>query len=170
MSKHETLEQIAERLTIGAALRTPYEQEALILAALREVKIRSEICPECGAPLVCSYGSVRCSSRAALREAEKRGEQRAATLGGTLLDSAVERAEKAEAENARLREALTTAQVRANELAAEAKRLRDALSELLESPASFEDSRLDYAERQVDTKVWDEAKAALAPPAKEPKP
>jgi len=53
---------------------------------------------------------------------------------------------------------------------AENARLRDALSELLESPASFEDSRLDYAERQVDTKVWDEAKAALAAPVEEPKP
>jgi phosphohistidine phosphatase SixA len=138
MSEHETLEQIAERLTIGAALRTPYEQEALILAALGEV--------------------------------EQRAMTHVIVSTAPVVGDWQRRAEKAEAENARLREALTTAQVRANELAAEAKRLRDALSELLESPASFEDSRLDYAERQVDTKVWDEAKAALAPPAKEPKP
>ena len=65
MSKPETLPEIAERLTIGATLRTLYEQEALILAALGEV--------------------------------EKRGEQRAAKLGGALLDSAVERVKKAEA-------------------------------------------------------------------------
>jgi hypothetical protein len=40
---------------------------------------------------------IRAEILAALREAEKCGEQRVAKLGGTLLDSAVERAEKAEA-------------------------------------------------------------------------
>jgi hypothetical protein len=49
---------------------------------------------------------IRAEILAALREAEKCGEQRAAKLGGTLLDSAVERAEKAEAENARLKAAV----------------------------------------------------------------
>ena len=133
----ETKEQMAERLTIGATLRTPYEQEALILAALREV--------------------------------EARGEQRAAKLGGALLDSAVERAEKAEADLRDIIENDEGQRERANKLEAEVARLREALSGLLESPASFEDSRLDYAERQVDTKAWDEAKAALAAPVEEPK-
>ena len=48
-------------------------------------------------------GSLAHQILAALREVEARGEQRAAKLGGALLDSAVERAEKAEAENARLK-------------------------------------------------------------------
>jgi hypothetical protein len=39
---------------------------------------------------------------------------------------------------------------------------QEALEGLLESPASFEDSRLDYAERQVDTQAWTEAQSALA--------
>jgi len=91
----ETLEQIAVRLAqwiIWAQGGTPTPDEERIRIWVAKLKIL-----------------------AALREVEERGEQRAAKLGGALLDSAVERAEKAEAENARLREALTAAQVRANE-------------------------------------------------------
>jgi thioredoxin-like negative regulator of GroEL len=39
---------------------------------------------------------------------------------------------------------------------------QEALGALLESPASFEDARIDYAERQVDTREWTEAQSALA--------
>ena len=148
----ETLEQIAVRLAqwiIWAQGGTPTPDEERIRIRVAKLKIL-----------------------AALREVEARGEQRAATLGGALLDSAIERAEKAErlvslaekeaiafrdqmheeriraekaeaelmsalldsrhrgalqgqraekteTENARLREALTAAQVRANELASD---------------------------------------------------
>jgi predicted nuclease with TOPRIM domain len=99
----ETLEQIAVRLAqwiIWAQGGTPTPDEERIRIRVAKLKIL-----------------------AALREAEARGEQRAATLGGTLLDSCREQLAKAEAENARLREALTAAQVRANELAARVKEL-----------------------------------------------
>ena len=82
----------------------------------------------------------------------------------------LERAEAAEADLRDIIENDEGQRERANKLEAEVARLREALSGLLESPASFEDSRLDYAERQVDTKAWDEARAALAAPVEEPKP
>jgi chromosome segregation ATPase len=144
MSKPETLPEIAERLTDAISPSSACHEE----------------------DRASDYAEIL----AALGEVEKRGEQRAAKLGGALLDSAVERAEKAEADLRDIIENDEGQRERANKLEAEVARLREALSGLLESPASFEDSRLDYAERQVDTKAWDEAKAALAAPVEEPKP
>ena len=72
MSEPETPEQIAERLA----------------GPVRDL----------GGTEIPSRARKRDLILAALREVEARGEQRAAKLGGALLDSAVERAEKAEAE------------------------------------------------------------------------
>jgi hypothetical protein len=144
----ETKEQMAERLTIGATLRTPYEQEALILAALREV----EAAAHC----------LRSTSQ---------------------IISAEQRAEKAEAEMERLREIEScpsgyvniSKAVYAN-LRAEVERLRAALLEEEQAAREFCSTHPGRAQKPghelfcYGARALSRVLAALATPAKEPKP
>jgi len=195
MSKPETLPEIAERLTIGATLRTLYEQEALILAALGEVEKRGE---QRAAKL---GGALLDSAVERVKEAEARVDKLADKLSDWALSddmtnilgaggSYVElektcnelalRAEKAEAEVERLREALTAAQVAANKSEAEVARLvnlKRADFELLSvnerlreelTAAQVRSNELAAEVKRLGDELW--LLRTAVTPAKEPKP
>ena len=94
------------------------------IAALREVEARHDCAEECACFRrgLAAVTTIRCSKHYGVPQQNKT-ECAGPNTGGECGGCIAERAEKVEAENERLREELTAAQVRANELAARVKEL-----------------------------------------------